>query len=244
MTAFDVLLAGLGVLSGAVAAIAGFGIGSLLTPALAITFGTKAAVAIVAMPHAVATVVRLWMLRGAVDRRVLLTFGVPSAVGALAGALLNAAFSSPLLSVILGALLVFAGVSELSGLARRLRFPGPTAIVAGALSGVSGGLVGNQGGIRSAALLRFDLSREALVATATASALLVDAARVPVYLVTAGPDIARAWPTIGLLTVAVVVGTFVGAPILRRLPEAVFRRLLAILLIVLGAGLILGAALA
>jgi len=244
VTAFDLLLAGLGVLSGAVAAIAGFGIGSLLTPALAITVGTKAAVAIVAIPHAIATIVRLWFLRGAIDRQVLLTFGLASAVGGLAGAILHAGVSSPLLAVVLGLLLVFAGVSELSGLARRLRFPGPSAIVAGALSGLFGGLVGNQGGIRSAALLRFDLSREAIVATATASALLVDAARVPVYLVTAGPDIARAWPTIVLLTVAVVVGTFVGAPILRRLPEFVFRRLLASLLIVLGAGLILGSAVA
>jgi uncharacterized protein len=238
MTAFDLLIAALGVLSGAVAAIAGFGIGSLLTPALAITFGTKAAVAIVALPHAVATATRLWVLRGAVDRRVLLSFGLPSAAGGLAGALLHAAVSSPLLSVVLGLLLVFAGASELSGLAGRLRFPGPTAIVAGVLSGLFGGLVGNQGGIRSAALLRFDLSREALVATATASALLVDAARVPIYLATAGPEIARAWPTIAVLTVAVIAGTFLGAPVLRRLPDSVFRRLLAILLIVLGVSLV------
>jgi hypothetical protein len=244
MTVFDLLLAGLGVVSGAVAAITGFGIGSLLTPAVAITVGTKAAVAIVAVPHAIATIVRLWFLRGAIDRQVLLTFGLASAVGGLVGAILHAAVSSPLLTVVLGLLLVFAGVSELSGLARRLRFPGPSAILAGVLSGLFGGLVGNQGGIRSAALLRFDLSREALVATATASALLVDAARLPVYLITAGPDIVRAWPTIALLTAAVVVGTFVGAPILRRLPERVFRRLLAILLIVLGAGLILGVAVA
>lgn len=244
MTAFDLLLAGLGVLSGAIAAIAGFGIGSLLTPILAITLGTKAAVAVVAIPHAIATIVRLWFLRAAIDRRVLLTFGLASAVGGLTGALLHAAVSSPALTVVLGLLLVFAGLSELSGLAGRLRFPGPTAIVAGALSGLFGGLVGNQGGIRSAALLRFDLSGQALVATATASALLVDAARVPVYLATAGQDMARAWPTIVLLTVAVVIGTFVGAPILRRLPEDVFRRLLALLLLVLGASLIAGAAVA
>jgi hypothetical protein len=242
MSGFDLVLVALGVLSGAVAAIAGFGIGSLLTPALAITVGTKAAVAIVAVPHAIATIARLWFLRDAIDRQVLLTFGLASAAGGLAGAILHAAVSSPLLTVVLGLLLVFAGVSELTGLARRLRFPGPSAILAGALSGLFGGLVGNQGGIRAAALLRFDLSRDALVATATASALLVDAARVPVYLVTAGPEIARAWPTVVLLTLAVVVGTFVGAPVLRRLPEGVFRRLLATLLIVLGAGLVVGAA--
>jgi uncharacterized membrane protein YfcA len=78
------------------------------------------------------------------------------------------------------------------------------------------------------------------VATATASALLVDAARVPIYLFTAGSEIGRMLPLVGLLTVAVLVGTILGAPILRRLPDAIFRRLLAILLIILGVSLIVG----
>jgi uncharacterized membrane protein YfcA len=161
-------------------------------------------------------------------------------VGGLIGALVHFVFSGPVLAAILGLLLVFAGISELTGLASRLRFPGTASIVAGALSGLFGGLVGNQGGIRSAALLRFGLSREGLVATATASALLVDAARVPIYVVTAGSDIARLLPLVGLLTVAVLVGTIVGAPILRRLPDAIFRRLLALLLIILGVSLVVG----
>jgi uncharacterized membrane protein YfcA len=240
VTIFDVGLGLLAVLGGAVAAVAGFGIGSLLTPALSIAVGTKVAVAVVALPHVAATAFRLWALRDAIDRSVLLRFGLASAVGGLVGALLHAVFSSPLLSVLLGVLLVFAGLSEWTGAARRLRFPGPWAIVAGALSGVFGGLVGNQGGIRSAALLRFDLAPTTLVATATASALLVDAARLPVYLVTAGPDIAGAGPTIVLLTIGVLVGTVAGAPVLRRLPQETFRRLVAGLLIALGAALVAG----
>jgi uncharacterized membrane protein YfcA len=240
MTPFDLLVAGVAVVAGAIAAVTGFGIGSLVTPVLATSIGTKTAVAIVAVPHLAATVFRLWGLRQHIDPAVLRTFGLASAVGGLIGALIHVVFSGPVLTAILGLLLMFAGVSELTGLASRLRFPGTTSIVAGALSGLFGGLVGNQGGIRSAALLRFGLSRQALVATATASALLVDAARVPIYLVTAGSDIARLLPLVGLLTVAVLIGTIVGAPILRRLPDAIFRRLLAILLIILGVSLVVG----
>ena len=48
----------LAVLSGGTAAVAGFGIGSLLTPALAASFGTSTAVAAVAIPHAAATALR------------------------------------------------------------------------------------------------------------------------------------------------------------------------------------------
>jgi uncharacterized membrane protein YfcA len=240
MMPFDALVAGVAVVAGAIAAVTGFGIGSLVTPVLAASIGTKTAVAIVAIPHFGATAFRLWGLRRQVDLAVLRTFGVASAAGGLIGALVHIVFGGPVLATILGVLLVFAGVSELTGLAGAMRFPGTTSIVAGALSGLFGGLVGNQGGIRSAALLRFGLSREALVATATASALLVDSARIPIYLVTSGAHMLSHGPAIVLLTGAVLLGTIIGAPILRRLPDPIFRRLLAILLIVLGVSLIVG----
>ena len=235
---YEAVLVGLSVVAGAVAALAGFGIGSLLTPALALSVGTKVAVAVVALPHVVATALRLWMLRRSIDRRVLLTFGLASAAGGLIGAVLHAFVSSPALAVVLGVLLVFAGVSELTGLARRLRFPGTWSILAGVLSGGFGGLVGNQGGIRSAALLRFDLRPQALVATATASALLVDAARTPVYLISSGHELLDRWPLVVILAVGVVVGTLLGAPVLRRIPEVAFRRMLAVLLVGLGVMLV------
>lgn len=169
-----------------------------------------------------------------------MTFGLAGAAGGLAGGIAHAVVESSLLSIVLGLLLVFAGVSELSDLARRLRFPGRWAIAAAALSGLFGGLVGNQGGIRSAALLRFPLTRQALVATATASGLLVDAARVPVYLVSGGAELLPMWPTVLALTGAVLLGTILGTPVLRRLPEAWFRRILAVLLVVLGIALVAG----
>lgn len=240
MVLFDGLLALLAIVAGAIAALAGFGIGSLLTPVLATVIGVKAAVAVVSVPHAVATAVRLWALRRSIDRKVLLSFGIASAVGGLVGAIAQARFSSPTLTILLGALLVLGGTLELTGLGKRVHFPGPWAIAAGLASGAFGGLVGNQGGIRSAALLRFDLSPQALVATATASAILVDLARLPIYILTSGREMIDSWPTIVAVTAGVVAGTIFGAPILRRLPEGVFRRLLAIILIALGVALVAG----
>jgi uncharacterized membrane protein YfcA len=240
MALHDLLLAALAFVAGAIAAVAGFGIGSILTPALGMAAGIRLAVALVAIPHAIATAVRLWALRDAIDRGVLLSFGLASAAGGLLGALLHASLGSPVLGVVLGVLLLLAGGLELSGLGRGLRFPGGWAIVAGVASGAFGGLVGNQGGIRSAALLRFDLAPRAFVATATASAILVDAARLPVYLVTEGAAILERWPTVAMLTAGVVAGTLLGAPLLRRLPGPVFRRALALLLVALGLALVLG----
>ena len=117
-----------------------------------------------------------------------------------------------------------------------MRFRGRVAaLIGGALSGLLGGLVGNQGGIRAAALLGFDVERQAFVATATAVALIVDGARIPVYIATQGPQLTSVWPLIVLLAIGAVIGTFAGESTLWRMPEPIFRRVVGALLLGLGA---------
>jgi len=189
---FDALVLLAGTIAGAVAAVSGFGIGSLLTPVLATHYGTKVAVAAVSIPHVIGTAVRFVKLREHVDRRAFIRFGILSAAGGLLGALIHARVNAPVLSIVLGVLLIFAGVSGLLGLTQRVHLGRRTAWAAGMLSGLFGGLVGNQGGIRSAALMGFDLSKESFVATATAVALVVDGARMPVYVWTEGRSLTPA----------------------------------------------------
>jgi len=228
-----------GLVAGAVAAVAGFGIGSLLTPALAIEAGMKPAVAAVAIPHLVGSAQRLWMLRQHVDRKVLFGFGIASAAGGLAGALVHTWLESGVLSIVFGALLVLAGIAEFTGWIERVRWGRRAAWFAGALSGALGGLVGNQGGIRSAAMLGFDVPKRSFVATATAIALFVDGARVPVYRATQWREIAAIWPLVAVATVAVIIGTALGTRILGHLPQAAFRHMIAVLLLLLGIYMVL-----
>jgi uncharacterized membrane protein YfcA len=163
---------------------------------------------------------------------------VASAFGGLAGALLQARLGGTALTIVLGLLLVLAGSGELA----RRRLPLPQTplwrLFGGVSSGFFGGLVGNQGGLRSAALLGFRLAPRELVATATASAVIVDVARLPVYLYTAGPVLASHVPLIAATSTGVVAGTFVGVPVLRRVPENTYRQMIGLLLVVLGAALI------
>jgi len=232
--AFDLVLVVAGLLAGAVAAVTGFGIGSLLTPVLAMQVDTRLAVAAVSIPHLIGTSLRFGLMRGGVDRRVLWSFGLTSAAGGLAGAMLYGVASSRWLTILFGVLLLFAAVSEISGLARRMRFRGWVAWIAGALSGMLGGLVGNQGGIRSAALIGFDLRKDMFVGTATAIALFVDGARVPVYLYTQHQEMRGVLLWILLAVVAVIGGTLIGTRALGRIADVWFRRALALMLAVLG----------
>lgn len=229
------------VIAAGIAAVTGFGIGSLLTPTVGIWTGTKLAVAAVAIPHFVGTVQRFWVLRRYVDRRILAGFGIASAAGGLAGALLQSHLSSRFLAIVLGVLLLLAGVSELSGWMKRVHWGRRAAWISGCLSGALGGLVGNQGGIRAAAMLGFDVPKESFVATATAIALFVDLARLPVYFAAEGREILSVWPFLLATTSGVILGTAFGGRVLARLPEKGFRRVVAALLAALGVAMILSA---
>lgn len=229
------------IIAGAVASVTGFGIGSILTPTLSLWMDGRIAVAAVAIPHLLGTALRFWMLKARVDRAVMWRFGIASAVGGLAGALLQNPLGGTRLMMVLAVLLLFVAGSELTGLSRRLRFTGISAWIAGVLSGFLGGLVGNQGGIRSAALLGFSLPRDVFVATATAIALFVDGARLPIYLATASDQLWAAAGTISMASVGVVAGTIAGSRLLRNIPEAVFRKVVAIMLAVLGIALLMRA---
>lgn len=230
------------VLGGATAAVAGFGIGSLLTPLLALQLGTPAAVAAVAIPHAAATALRAWRLRAAIDWSVLRRFGLVSALGALAGGLLYARTGGRALTAILGALLVATAAAGLTGWTARWRPRGAAVTALGAASGFFGGIAGNQGGLRAAALLAFPLTPAAYVATSTMTGLLVDAARMPIYLWRAEGTLTAHATLVGVATAGVVTGTLLGERVLLGLSVERFRRLVSVLIAALGVMLLVRAA--
>src|SRR5437764_3077586 len=121
------------VAAGGIASISGFGIGSILTPLLAVSMGTKLAVAVVSAPHFFGTALRLALIRRHIDKKVFVTFGITSAIGGLLGAALHVRLQSAVLGYVLGALLVFAGAMGVTGLAAKMRFGRTAGWIAGVL---------------------------------------------------------------------------------------------------------------
>jgi hypothetical protein len=228
------LMAAAATLAGAIASVAGFGIGSVLTPVFALRADMPLAIAAVSIPHIAATALRLWLMRRHIDGRIVRTFGIMSAAGGLIGALLQQVVQHRGLVIVFGGLLMFAGFSGLTGLSERMRFGRTSAWVAGLLSGVFGGLVGNQGGIRSAALLSFDVPPARFVASATAAALMVDLARLPVYIVSEADRLDAIGPLIAIAVAGAIAGTIGGERVLRRIPPPIFKKLVSLLVLALG----------
>jgi uncharacterized membrane protein YfcA len=226
------------VLSGSTAAVAGFGIGSLLTPLMAVSLGTPTAVAAVAVPHAAATALRCWRLRARIEWTVVRGFGLLSAAGSLVGALLYTRFSNTALTLVLGLLLVSTAAATLVDLPSRLRVSGPAVGVLGLLSGLFGGLAGNQGGLRAAAMLSLALPPVQYVATATATAMLVDLVRTPIYVWRGGAALSELKLPLTVATAGVLIGTLLGERILLGLSRRRFRVAIASLIGLLGTWLV------
>lgn len=223
------------VLAGGTAAIAGFGIGSLLTPLLATRLGMTVAIAAVAIPHAVATALRCWRLRGSIDWPLMRGFGLLSAAGGLAGALLYTRFSNETLTIVLAVLLIATSIAGLTNWSRRVHMKSrfaPRAL--GFASGLFGGVAGNQGGLRAAALLTFSLAPLPFVATSTATGLLVDAVRLPIYAWRSSAALVDVAALIAIASAGVLVGTLAGERMLVGMSTDRFRMIVSVLIGLLG----------
>lgn len=230
-----------GLLSGATAAVVGFGIGSLLTPLLVTRLTPDLAVAVVALPHLLATIVRYWQHRIHIDRAVFIRFGIPSVIGSLAGALLQGRLSTSILLAVLGVLLVATGVTNLIGRFQEWR-PHPLVVtILGGLSGLFGGLAGNQGGLRAAGLSTFGMSPRAFLATSTAVALIIDLARTPIYIARVYEELIPLWLPIAVAAAGCLIGTVAGERLFLHIPVQTYRKVIGAAIVVLGTWLLMTA---
>lgn len=231
---YSILLFVVSLIAGGVASIAGFGIGSLLTPLFALKTGTALAIGAISIVHFLGTLLRFLIRRKYINKRILLTFGITSAIGGLIGALFHNILYSPILTFIFACLLIFAGITGLSGISEKWHLHGKSVWIAGAISGLFGGLVGNQGGIRSAAMFGLDLKEKEFVATATGIALAVDLVRMPVYFTFQWKEILSVWPLVVISAIGVLIGTEIGVWTLHKIPETLFKRIVSGIILLIG----------
>ena len=103
--------------------------------------------------------------------------------------------------------------------------------VGGFFSGFMGGLIGNQGAIRSAYLLNYSLSKEEFIATGTAVSILIDVTRIPLYIGEAAGVSVTFFP-LGLVITVAFAGTFIGKELVKKVSLQRFRLIVASFLIV------------
>jgi uncharacterized membrane protein YfcA len=239
----------------------GFGLGTILTPVFALFFPVPAAVAMTAVVHLANNLFKIGLVGRDADWRVVLRFGLPAALAAIAGASLLALFAglqalatyelagrpheiTPVKAAI-GLLIVGFALLELSPRFARLSFPPRWLPLGGLLSGFFGGLSGNQGALRSAFLIKAGLSKEAYVGTGSACTVLVDTVRLFVY---GAAFHAGGWSVLqgdgaGLVlaaTLAAFLGAYLGKKLLKKVTLRFVELTVAALMVLIGVGLASG----
>jgi uncharacterized membrane protein YfcA len=211
-----------------------------------------------AVVHLLNGVFKLILVGRAVDRGVALRFGLPAIVAAMVGAraliwlsdlpalysytAFGRAFVVTPAKLGVGVLMLLFALVELSPRTRKLAVDPRYLPLGGVVSGFFGGLSGHQGAFRSAFLVRSGLSPASFVATGSAIALLIDLARLSMYL----PRLlALDWqahgPLIGAAVACAFTGALVGARLLSKVTLRGVQLAVSVMLIAIALGLIAGA---
>ena len=235
----------------------GFGLGTLLMPVVALFLPVEVAIAVTAIVHLANNLFKLALVGKKADRSVVWRFGAPAVLAALLGAwLLNMlsglptlfeyqwlgrAFAVSVVKFIIG-VLIFAFVwLELSPRFANMSFDARYLPLGGALSGFFGGLSGHQGAFRSMFLLKSGLDSQRFIATGVVLAVLVDVARMLVYGWSFSANTANVqWTMVLSASFSAFVGAYLGAKLLHKVTLRTIQRLVSVLLVLIGLGLVTG----
>lgn len=219
----------------AAATIAGFGSSALLIPLAFLFMDVKTAVFVVAVFHLFNNGFKVRLFWKSIDFRIFLLFGIPSILMAFSGAMLISFIPLDDVRVVLGVFLIVYALYSFVKPEFGLKRSHLTAIAGGSLSGFFAGLIGLGGAIRGAFLTAFNLPKEIYVATSAMIAVMIDATRIPTYLITKTVQDPSYYVLLPFLCGMAYFGVKTGKALLQKINQDTFRRVVSIALFAVGA---------
>ncbi len=240
----------------------GFGLGTLLMPAFALFFPVHIAVAATAIVHFVNNIFKFVLIGRQGNLKIVLTFGIPAVIAAIAGAFLldyvshfeglityslfGTEFTISQVKLLIALLMIVFAVFELAPNLKNFNITKRWIPFGGILSGFFGGLSGHQGALRTAFLIRAGLEKKEFIGTLVGCSLLVDVTRITIYGITFMKTDFNLLDESGLLSLLIVgslaafIGTFIGRYLLDKVTFKSIQYTVAVMLFLLAIGLGLG----
>ena len=235
----------------------GFGLGTILTPVMMIFFPTEIAIAFTGLVHFSNNIFKFFLVGKNIDKKILIRFGIPSVIAAFIGSYLLVLIDENivifsyyffdkkidviLVKFLISILLIIFAIIDLTPQIKDLHFDKKHLPGGGFLSGFFGGLSGNQGALRSVFLVKHGLEKSVFVATTVAISSLVDITRLSVYSTNFLNLNYSDFYQLGFLSVvSAVAGSFVGNRLLKKVTIEQIKKIVALLLILLGISLLIG----
>lgn len=235
----------------------GFGLGTILLPVFGLFFPIEMAIALTAIVHFLNNLFKLGLVGRKTDGAVVLQFGIPSIIAAFLGAYLLTRivdmppiFSYTLgskdliimpVKLIIGLLLIFFALFDMLPRFKNIQFSRKYLSLGGFLSGFFGGLSGHQGALRSAFLIRANLTKEAFIASGVVIACMIDTSRLSIYSrqIIQSKDEFN-YTLIAAATLSAFLGAYIGNMLLKKVTIDFIQYIVAAMIFVFAVLLIMG----
>lgn len=244
----------------------GFGLGTIMLPVFSLFFDLPVAVGATAVVHLANNLFKFVLVSKYIHLPTLLRFGIPALIMASIGGYILTLFEDmsvltsytisdnrfeiTIIHVVIGGLMIFFAWFDLDPRFDNLNVKPKHIPFGGALSGFFGGISGHQGAFRAAFLSKAGLTKEQFIGTSNAVSLIVDIARLTIYMYVASAisgeeNKFRLAFSEGhtLLIVGVVfafLGTYLGKQLVQKTTITGIQRTVGILLFMMGALMIAG----
>ncbi len=212
--------------------IAGFWSSSIFLPLVSNILDFKNALILVAIYHIFGNASRLSMFYKHINIKILILFGIPSIICTIIGAMLVSYIDQVILKMILWIVLILFSTYSLLHPTLKVSSMKFFWILWWWLSGFTAWLIGTWGVLRGAFMSMFQLPKEQYIATIATVALIVDATRIPIYFGNGFLE-SKFWFLIPILFCTAFIGSFIGKKIITLLPDALFRKIILIGIMVL-----------
>lgn len=229
----DVVFILLALVAEIVGTIGGFGSSVFFVPIGNFYFDFQSVLGLTAIFHLSSNLSKIFLFKQGLDKRLLLTIGIPSVAFVIVGGLLSNMINSTYLEVFLGIFLVGFSLLFLVKKSLTISPNNKNAIIGGSFSGFSAGLLGTGGAIRGLTMASFNLEKSVFIATSAFIDFMIDFSRTFVYY-NNGYIHKHDLKYVPYLFIIGIVGSFIGKKILVYIPQAKFRSLSLLLIVIIG----------
>lgn len=222
-----------------------------------IFFPVDLAIALTGVVHFCNNLFKIILVGRNANWPVVLRFGVPAVIAAVAGAwlLLHIPDARPLFSYdmmgrhfevypvkfVISILLIIFALMDLIPFFNNLEIHKSHLPIGGALSGFFGGLSGHQGALRSAFLIKAGLDKQAFIGTAVVVSTFVDFTRLSVYAGRfLGSDLTDNLTLVSAAVLSAIAGAYLGNKLLKKVTLRFLQVTVGTLLLLLSIALALG----
>lgn len=223
----------LSLLSEILGTIGGFGSSVFFVPIANYYFDFHSVLGITALFHLSSNISKIALFREGIDKKLLLSFGIPAVVFVIIGGFLSNVVNVKILEIILSVFLI--GLSIVFLIFRNLKVK-PTktnTFVGGGASGFVAGIIGTGGAIRGITLNAFNLDKNVFIATSAIIDMAVDSSRTVVYFYN-GYIHKEHMYLIPFLFLIGIIGTWLGKKILNKFSQTQFKNTTLVLILLIG----------